>query len=424
MIVRHRSYLMDKAVVFLLTCLAIIPFHQIFHLNVGFAIFNAGELLLLALFSIFIVIIIRRGLAKQHVVYVFSVLSAFVAYSLYSIAFLNVGTSSLIQQVRFFLPFIVACIALLSPLYIDKSKFLNNITYAISISALLAIICHLFFKGFISYSLASSDSASEVIIEGGRMYWGSGTLMLFGFAAVMLEKRKIKKYVLNFAVLMIFAGSIFTQNRTILATLIIFYIFTQRFVFKKSIQALTNISILAVISSVIFIFLSSDNMFALLQKRLFITDAASNELEHAFLVGRVYLYDQYLNIFQATFPFGQGLGRPFAHILFSGDPVFTSDISLVSFILPFGFVGLFMFLTFIFKIYKLFKNAIACRDDKSSAVFCFLLISFFLMSFNVDIFSRNIAVVYLTVFAVLNDVSISKKLKVNFKLCSKLKQPL
>lgn len=410
MIFQHRSFLLDKAVMLLLSILALIPFAQVLHLNLGFAIFDANELLLFFLLTIFILIVIERGIAKQHALYVLFVFSVFVLYSLYSIAILDVGITSLVRQIRFFLPFIVACVALLSRLYIDRYSLINILAYAISFSAFTAIVIHLFFTEFIIHAFSSSQEVSRIILEGGRMYWGSGALAFFGLAALMIEKNKYKRYVLNFLVLIILTASLFTQNRTMLAGLILFYFCTQKYVFNRSIKATLSIFILLVVSLVFFIYLSSDDMISLLQRRLFITDASDREFEDAFLIGRVSLYNQYLNAIQSSFPFGQGLGLPLSYGIFSGIPVFTTDISFVSFVLPFGLVGFILLFVFIFKIFNSFnKYAKVHAGDKSSKVFYFITLSATLVAFNVDIFSRNIFVVYLAVFAVLLHIPSIKK---------------
>ncbi len=381
-------------------------------MSVGFAIFDAYELILLSLCSIFIIIIIKRGAAKEYNGYVLFVVAIFVMYSSYSLVVLDVSFNSWINQTRHFLPFIVACMALLSRLYIDKSKFLNGITLAVALSAFLAIIIHLFFKNFIAYAFAASDEVSEIIIKHGRMYWGSNLLALFGLAALMIERDKYKKKLLDFAVFFIFVGSVFTQNRTMLGGLMFFFIVTQLFVFKKAIKPIIYISIVAIIVAASFFFLASDNMIALLQKRLFLTNSAGTEIEQAFTVGRVGLYIQYLDILRSTLPFGQGLGIPFAYVIFSGEPIFTSDISLASFSIPFGLLGLIMLLMFMANIFKSFhKYEKVYPYDKSPKIFYWLLVSAFFISLNMDVFSRNIFVVYLAVFAVLHFVPSAQRTK-------------
>lgn len=406
-----RQMFLDKVVVFLLYSMAIIPFSQVFYLNVGLVTFNTYELLLLALCFVFILIIIKRGIAKEHANYVLFVVTMFVVYSSCSLVFLDVSFSSWVTQTRFFLPFIVACMALLTRLYIDKAKFLNGITLVLAVSALLAIIIHLFFKDFLAYAFAASDDVSR-IIQGGRMYWGSSVLALFGFAAFMIEKNKNRRMLLMLAVFVILVAILFTQNRTILAGLMFLFFAAQFFVFKKAVRPFVYISIFSLISAVIFFYFASNDMIVLFQKRLFLTDSAGAEIDHAFFIGRVGLYNQYLDRLGSTFPFGQSLGLPFAYGIFSGEPIFVSDISLLSFSISFGLLGLVALLIFIAKLFKSFeKYKMIYRNDKSPKVFYWLLFTAFIISLNVDIFSRNIFVVYLAVFAVLHFVPSAKRIE-------------
>jgi hypothetical protein len=141
------------------------------------------------------------------------------------------------------------------------------------------------------------------------MYWGSSMLALFGFAAFMIETDKYKKMLLGFAVFVILVAILFTQNRTILAGLLLFCFSVQLFVFKKAIRPFVYTSVFPLISIVTFFYLASENMTNLLKKRLLLTDSAGAEIEHAFLIGRFSLYDQYLDRLSSSFPFGQGLGQ-------------------------------------------------------------------------------------------------------------------
>ena len=399
------SMFLDKAVVFLLYCMAILPFAQVFHMNIGFAIINAVELLLLSLCFVFIIIIINRGIATQHLLYVFLVIAIFVFYSSYSLVFLDVSFSSWVNQTRHFLPFLVACMALLTRLYIDIVKFLNGITFVIAISAVWAIIMHLFFQDFIAYAFAANNEVVRIIIEGGRMYWGSSALAMFGLTALMIERDSSKRKLLGFAVIVVLVGSVFTQSRTMLGGLLVFYVFAQLFVFKKRVRPVIYISVIALIVAASFLLLASDNMIELLQSRLFLTDSAGAEIERAFTVGKVGNYIQYLDILRSTLPLGQGLGLPFSYGMVSGEPIYISDISLVSFSIPFGVLGLGMLLMFIYRLLKSFQRyaTIYCNAT-IPRVFYWLLVSAFLISLNVDVFSRNIFVVFLAVFAVIHFV--------------------
>jgi hypothetical protein len=122
-----NSSFLDSLVVFNLCFLAAIPFHQVLHLEIGFAIFNLGELLLIFLLLIFIIILVLRGIVKKYAPYVLFVFMVFVLYLVLSVLLLDVGLGRIINQARFFLPFIVACAALLSRLHIDKAYFIREI---------------------------------------------------------------------------------------------------------------------------------------------------------------------------------------------------------------------------------------------------------------------------------------------------------
>jgi hypothetical protein len=228
----------------------------------------------------------------------------------------------------------------------------------------------------------------------------------------MAERRKNNRVLLVFAFVVILAGSLFTQNRTMLLGFIVFYVAAQMFVFKKPVKPLIYICFFSFFVFGAFFFLASDNMITLLQKRLFLSVSAGAEIEHALTVGRFGLYVQYLDRLVSTFPFGQGLGLPFSYGVFSQEPTFISDISLVSFSIPFGLLGTIMLFTFFVKLFRSFKrHKKVYPNDISPRIFIWLLFTACIISLNIDIFSRNIFVVYLAVFAVLHYVPSAKKME-------------
>jgi len=88
---------------------------------------------------------------------------------------------------------------------------------------------------------------------------------------------------------------------------------------------------------------------------------------------------------------------------FDNTPLFTTDISFVAFLLPFGLPGLVIFFGFVFAIWKTFiSHGRIYSNNQSSGVFVLMLVTSLLVSLNIDIFSRKIFVIYIAVFAVLH----------------------
>jgi hypothetical protein len=224
-----------------------------------------------------------------------------------------------------------------------------------------------------------------------------------------MKSKKNNLIAVRLSIATVLLASLFTQNRSMLVGLMLFYMAVELIVFKKNFRAVLTISTLAVIVSSLFLFLASSDMVTMLQQRLFLGPNIQSELAHSF-GDRYNLYDQYINILEASFPFGQGFGPHYNINRFSGSPVYTTDISLLSFALPFGICGLFIFLGFIVNVLKSFKTYSKYNFvDKSGKVFFWLTISALIVSLNVDLFSRNIFVVYLAVFAVLHDTARKNK---------------
>lgn len=402
-------FLFDKCVVIVLALLAIVPFRQVLQLNFGFAIFDYDELLLLVLALIFSLIMFIRGLRKEYLLYVFGVFFLFFSYAVFSVAFLDASVAQVIQQVRNFLPFLVACLALLCRLEINNTYLLKVVSFSVCVSALTAMMLHLFFKEFIAYAFSSNKEVSDVIIKGGRMYWGSSTLVFFGFVGLFLCDKKTDR-IFYFSILLVLClGIVFTQNRTMLASVFLFYMMAKVFVERQPIRALATPMMMGSFVLLLFFLSSSAEMRELFEKRLFVSGNTNAELAYSLTVGRFYLYQQYYDVLRHSFPFGQGVGFPLAHAMFTDVPMYISDISLISLVLPFGVAGLWIYFGFLYKTYVSLRPASRLvKTRKSSELLRIMLVVAALVSLNIDMFTRNIFVVYFAVFVSIYAVSCQK----------------
>lgn len=400
----RRPTFLDNLVVFLLVFLAAVPFGKVLYLHLGFAIVSLEEILLLAVFFLFMAIVAARGLILIYAPYVAFVLVVFFCYLAFSLMTVDTPQSQVGAQFRNYLPFIVACAALVTRLHIDKDMFLRSLTVAVAISALLAILVHLFFQEFILNALSVNEEMAMIIAEGGRMYWGSATLAFFALASLFLLDKG--RAMLVISVIVILVGVLFTQSRTVLAGVLLFLLLCQLFVSGINPSRVIGAVVLSIVSVGIFMWFASPQMVGLLLRRLFLGGNAQAELARSLTQGRLPLYEQYAYIFADTFPVGQGLGRPLGFNYYLERPVFTSDISLVSFSLPFGILGLAMLCLFILICRKSFSYFERIHPKTRNAkVFGIMLIVAFMVSLNLDLFSQNAFVVYLAVFAMIHFVS-------------------
>ena len=153
-------------------------------------------------------------------------------------------------------------------------------------------------------------------------------------------------------------------------------------------------------------------MSSLIEVRFLGSGDVTNVYSKAVVANRLGMYEQYMQSIVHHFPLGQGVGRPFSSSL--GIDLYSTDISFMAFLLPFGLVGLLIFGLF---IYKIFANIDQCRwtisDQTRKSLFLFVGI-FLLMSLNIDFFSRNNFVIYLA--ALIMSLRVSLGSIVNMKL--------
>ena len=152
----------------------------------------------------------------------------------------------------------------------------------------------------------------------------------------------------------------------------------------------------------LFFVIANEEMRILFYTRFFGGDDISTEFENAFFIGRSLNYEQYYSKFIASFPFGQGLGHPLSVTLLE-DEIYTSDISIVSFVLPLGVFGILLligYLKVVLKFFSAFRREFP--SSKAPKVYVLMIFVTLFASLNVDMYSRNIFVVYLAYFASLH----------------------
>ena len=115
--------------------------------------------------------------------------------------------------------------------------------------------------------------------------------------------------------------------------------------------------------------------------------------ENAAVVGRLLIYQQYAQSLATYFPIGQGLGRPFSNLVLTG-PIYTSDVSLMSFVLPFGILGVVALGAFVASLAVVIRSLHGRLERGSRFVLLSFLGVFVLMAFNIDYFAQNNFVVF------------------------------
>lgn len=334
---------LDKSIIAGFVLLAMLPFSTIFRVNLGIAIFDASDLLLFFI-SILLTIAIRfRGVRNPGFGLFISTILVFLFYTLASSADGGVTRNDVIQQLRAFFPFMVASMILAAPLRGNLVRVLSHVTIAVSFSAIAAIVMHLYFREFVQSTFADSNEMAASVIANGRMYWDRAPLGLFVVAAYLIGSDR--RMLILFAILVTVVGTLMTQSRTLVLAIVLFALIGNllspgKKKFKPLLLTILPLSVF------FFFFVTNEDIQELFLARFFLTDAANYEFEVAFYLNRTTAYLQYLDRFIDSFPLGQGLGRPLS-IDFTGTKALISDISLVSFVLPLGILGGYLFYRYV-----------------------------------------------------------------------------
>jgi hypothetical protein len=258
---------------------------------------------------------------------------------------------------------------------------------------------HHAFPDFIESRFSASQDVAEIVVEHGRLYWANGLIAFLVVASVFILRNWT--WVQWMALLLSCAALLNTASRT-LAVGMLLYVFACAFVVSKNSRG--RVRIYLATAFIVSVGAGSFALLALYDPRVsdlyLLRYLGRGDVEAAYeqavLLNRVVLYEQYWASLSTYFPLGRGLGRPIASQ--GTAEVFTTDNSILSFMLPFGVLGLLTLIAYLRALKRMIDEiddaSVGCRHVK--ALTGLLLMFFLLVSLNLDVFSRNIAVVWLT----------------------------
>lgn len=389
-----------KTIMLLLLIAASIPVGYIFFIPVGPVLLNPYEVIYLLVITLCIVRIIKSKLKINiNVFFSISFLFIFFIYAFYSI--LENQLLSVIQQLRFYLPFFVALFIILAKVSYNTEELLIKVSYAVLISSLIIIMDR--FYGFIK---KPDTFVVAGISDADRLPWDGAMLCFFPLVIFSCFKlnRYFDKFVILFSVFSSLIAVFFTFNRTIMFGILGFFLLGFIFNYKnKKISSwfIKLFGIAIFFSSIYLILTIDDSAWKLFEYRyLGGKEGFYGVYKESFEVGRYEMYEQFWDSIKNNFPFGQGFGLPFYVDRYHGlHDTATTDISLLAFILPFGVIGFIIFISFLFILWRNINLVtVGSFYGVSFDYYFFILKSLFfisiLISLNLDIYSRNIFVVF------------------------------
>lgn len=319
----------------------------------------------------------------------------------------------IIRQLRYFMPFFVAVILLaVAPKRIYLKETLFYLSIAAMISAVASLLLHFFFQEtLIRIIQRSSDPAAgnhlALLIRSGRSPWGNASLVYVTVIALgfINEYTPRKRLVIKLAVAATVLAALATLSRTTLLGLSMIAFLAPLVYYQKKAQKLTyyfrmGFVVFFMIVGIVGLSLINERFGKSLALRFAVNVGVSEVVDSAITGNRDILYEQYTERLVSGLPFGQGLGKPYA-VLPDRGAFYTVDNSYLSFMLPFGLIGLVILGGFLFQIFKLLGPKSDDWPLERFRKFMMLVLGVtMIIALNMDLFSRNNYVIFITLIAI------------------------
>ncbi len=397
-----EKHAIDRWILWLVIILAMLPFGQVFYLRLGFVTLSIFEQLYLVL----MMVLTAKILCEKRVKYplaLFLFSSTVIISVLLSSTIGGVPATDALRQMRFYLPFLVATLLLAADIRLPLARYLNLLMIASVVSSLSALYIHHVAPDFLASCFVASEEVQDTALIHGRLYWVNSHLTLFVLLCVFLRLPGISRPMVLLAFAISFAAAFNTSSRTVLAGCVLFILGALITVagLRQAFSRIALVTTLVLLSAipVCSIYQEDERVRDLIDRRFFGSGDVENVYERAVMTNRMPYYEQYLESFRRHFPVGQGLGRPLS--VASTHDIFISDVSFISFLLPFGAMGILLFGVFVMKLVTLIRRAPAAVRSDSRNLFLLLLVVSLLMSLNMDLFSRHNFVIHFTLLVMM-----------------------
>ena len=403
--------LVEKMVLFSAAFLAMLPLQQLFMVPFVGGALNTFETAYVVLLFCLVLLSLNYYSLQKSKPFVLILLTIFF-YSAVQLVLNSNSLFNIIKQLRYFLPFLSATILLaVAPKKIYLKETLYYLCIAATISAVVSLVMHFFFQEtLIRIILGSSDPAAgnhlALLIRSGRSPWGNATLVYITVIALGYINAfpRRQQLVIKFAVCATILGALATLSRTTMLGLLLIALLAPLVYYRKTAPKLTYYFRMAfvlvfVVMSVLALSLVNDRFGKSLALRFAINVGVSEVVDSAITGNRDVLYDQYMERLVNGLPLGQGIGKPYA-VLPERGAFYTVDNSYLAFMLPFGLVGLLIFLGFLYQLRKLMGPRSPDLASERFRKFMTLVVGVtMLIALNMDIFSRNNYVLFITLIA-------------------------
>ena len=406
----------DRIIMGAVALLAALPFGQVFYFKIAGGMLSAFEVIYVTIAMLILIKILTFGKIKKTFL-PFLLFTATITMCLFiSVGVYNIPIVVFVRHLRSYLPFLIGTMLLLAGINVTTERYLRVLIIASIFSSTTAMVMHYIMPDVLAKMLSSSEELVSITTIYGRLYWTNATLFFFVLLSFMLPRNEIhiSKLIMSIALLLTFTCLFKTLNRTMMIGLALFlvgHIFLEKRITLSIERSIKVIAIGVIGILIIFGIMSFDpKVNHLVKKRYMGSGYGIDQVyETAVVMERFPMYEQYANSIKTYFLIGQGLGRPFSTQP-NGDEVPTTDISVLSFLLPFGLLGLSAFCVFIYTLFRLLSIGNNCINERGIRIIKLFLIISLIISLNIDLFSRNNFVIYVTMLVLTLQNNLTPKL--------------
>jgi hypothetical protein len=383
----NRGTVIDTWIVFLLAVLLLVPASKMFVFKIaGNNIFLPQLIHVIIIATCFFLAFVRK-VRLHEVVFALLLFAFLIITTLLPVLINGIQILSVIKHLSVFSAFFAAVACLVVPIKCDLKRLGRALIIAILSGLTTSLVLYFIFPNYVSdfrenvYQLTTEESLI-------RLMWDNGVTVFVLAPSLNLIKNTVLR---GLTISFIMIGWLLVMNRTIMAGLVVYSVLLLHVRRREiSLSGLfywlaSFVMIIIFFNGILFIF---PDISATFVSRFF----GGDSLAGAGLV-RWPLYEQYLDNIAKSFPYGLGLGVPVANL--GGLDAYYTDVSLLTFLLPLGLPGFCFCVAFIILLYR---RASSLNSKYWRQLMTISIIIYVLISLNVDIFSRNNAVIVLAVF--------------------------
>jgi hypothetical protein len=328
-------------------------------------------------------------------VYLLAVAALFASAAV--LGYFHGGDAKLIIEHAFiFSPFIIAFLLLELRIAAPIQTVMVALSIAAALGAMAANAIQVFSPDLLALLIKDEDDVT-VVVNLGRVAWGGyiAALVIVGQLGFLDLYTKRARRVIKLCVPIVLVGALLTFNRTLTVALALLGIYLLMKNWRKiGLAELAAAGVLVLAAGLFITWWGGLNpaLLDLIEYRIlsFFTGSADVSVD---LSIHLVLYAEYLARIKASFILGQGLGVPVSTLL---GPATWSDITLITFVIPFGVFGVTVFAVFLRRLYLRIS---AIEDARVRGVLVIVFLLGLVISLNDDIWSHKYFVVYLAYVA-------------------------